>query len=103
MLLNRSQAPFSFSTNDLFDGSDPQNIKFNFRVFIEVQDGFDFQLEEGTVACIRLSTSIDAPIVIGGENTVVSSPTNIMSAKNQFCVGSLISPTNSLLLNEDPE
>ena len=82
---------------------DPENITFNLRVFAEAQDGFDFVLEEGTTACLTVSTSIDAPIVIGGDSTVVTSPINIETASKTLCLGGSVVPPTSLLLLDDED
>lgn len=93
--------PFSLAENDLLDFSDPQNINFNLRVFASAQDGFDFQLQEGTVACLNISTSIDAPIIIGGDNIEVTTPININTVDKTICITPGIVPSAFLLLNED--
>ena len=93
---------FSLELNDTLIDSDPMELEFNFRAFTDSQDGFNFNLAEGTVACLKLSEPNDALIVIGGQNTVVSSPVNIDTLDQSLCIGSsVLPPINSLLLLDE--
>ena len=74
-----------FGSQDLFDISDPNELKFIFRVWGSAQDGFDFLLVDGTTACLKIVAPNNLPIVFGSANKSVVTPINLDTLTSTDC------------------
>ncbi len=86
---------------DLLDASDPTNIIFRFRVFVTAQDGMNFRVAPDEVACISITNSADAPVIVGQNNIPFTRPFNIHTLTSEGCAGGGLGPIMSLLLLEE--
>lgn len=98
------QEPEPFNLNnigvqDIFDFSDPQNVRFRFRVFSIAQDGIDFRLAPDTKACLFVRTSDGSPIIVGRNNVELRSPLNMNTLSGAGCV--VVEPFVFLLTDDD--
>lgn len=66
---------FSIEGHDVIDEfSDPSAVSFNMRIWGSAEDGFEFEIAEGSGACVDLSLPAGATVIVGGDNTPVNSP-----------------------------
>ena len=83
---------------DIVNKTDPKKIKFRFRVWNDARDGMDFKLPDNATVCLKVSSSLNIPVIVGKANTTVYPPINLLKSNSGGCVN--IAPILMLLLDD---
>ena len=86
---------------DTLDTSDPRNIDFSFRVFVTAQDGINFRVDPDALACMSITNTANAPVVVGQNSIDFTRPVNIQTLTREGCVGPVLTSPIMLLLLGD--
>lgn len=88
-----------FPEPDFVNKSDPNDIKFRFRVWSDAQDGMDLILPVGASTCLKLSSPVNMPVFVGRLKTKVNPPFQLGTQVNGNSCGGVLPAIKILILD----
>ena len=94
----------SIENSDIFDTSDPNQLKLSLKVGNPWWDGFSFSLPQGTTSCLEItpSANVSNTVMIGADKTPLPTPLNLETLGPCTTPVPTLSIANSTASEADP-